>query len=122
MAGFGKRLLFEPMRSIASDDITANYSIAATLQDASGNIALAHPARFIMVDNVTDKGMLFSFDGVNDHFMVYAMSSKVLDIGSNKEENGSFFLGKGEVLYIKYIADPTNGTKVYFSVAYGKGD
>lgn len=119
---YGKRLLFEPLRFIESEDITDSYSIAATMKDADGTIALNHPVRLIMIDNFTDQNMIFSFDGINDHFVVHSASSKVLDIGSNKEMDGSYFLGKGEVLYIKYAADPTNGTFVYYSVAYAKGD
>jgi hypothetical protein len=122
MAGYGKRLLFEPLRFIASADITNAYSLAATMADAAGTIALSHPARLIKVDNFTDQDMKFSFDGVNDHFVLHAGSTMIMDISSNKQADNSFFLGKGEVLYIKYVADPTNGTFVYFSVAYGKGD
>lgn len=125
MPGFGKRLLFEPLRYIDSANITANYSLAATMSDdgtANGQIALLHPARLIKVDNHTDQDMKFSFDGVNDHFVVHAGSAMILDITSNAQPDNPYFLGKGEVLYIKYVADPTDGTFVYFSVMYGKGD
>jgi hypothetical protein len=119
---YGKRLLFEPLRFIAAADITNAYDLTATLEDADNNIALNHPARLIKLDNFTDQDMKFSFDGTNDHFVLHAGSTMIMDISSNAQPDNPYFLGKGEVLYIKYVADPTDGTFVYFSVAYGKGD
>lgn len=122
MAQYGLRLLWEPVRKIARANIPMAYDLANTLETAGGVKALQHPARFMKIDNRTDKDMMFSIDGVNDHFMVPGGSSFVLDIASNKQNQNSLFLGKGEVMYIEYIDAPTTGYGVYMSVGYGKGD
>lgn len=123
---YGKRLLIEPIRTIAAASVPAAYSIANTLQSsvASGSlIALEHPSRAIMIDNDTNQNLMFSIDGINDHVWIHSQSSKVLDIGTNKESaDGAFFLGNGEVLYVRHLGSaPTTGD-VWYTPIYAKGD
>lgn len=122
MAQYGLRYLQEPIRSIAFGDIPAAYDISNTMQDANNVIALQHPARFIVIHNVTNQPLMFSMNGTDDHIYVYTSSAQIRDIASNKQNNNSMFMGNGEVLYVRYIdSAPTSGD-VFFEVAYAKGD
>lgn len=117
---YGKRLLFENLRTetaaVINDGASGNYiAIGVT----AGNQVLLHPIRMMKIDNTTDILLTFTFDGTNDQFIIPASSSIILDISSNKVMDGSFFLGKGEVLSAK--GAPTSGN-VYFSVIHAKGD
>ncbi|MDX1532863.1 MAG: hypothetical protein R3230_01500 [Nitrosopumilaceae archaeon] len=110
---YGKRLLFEDLRSIAFGATGAAYVAVGS--------ALAHPIRAFKIDNFMDADMMFSIDGVNDHFVLHASSSWIQDISMNAPMNSPFFMAQGDILYVKRIGVPASGS-VYFSVLYGKGD
>lgn len=117
---YGKRLLWETLKTetaAAINDGGSGDYIA--IGSTAGNQALLHPIRLIKIDNTTDVLLTFSFDGINDQFVMPASSSLILDVSTNKVQDGSFFVGKGEVLYATGL--PTSGS-VYFSAAYAKGD
>ena len=113
MANYGKRLLFEDQRSVAFGATGAAYVAVGS--------ALDFPARILKIDNFTDADMQFSIDGNNDHFVLKAMSSMILDVSTNQQPEAPFFFGKGTILYVKRIGVPSEGN-IYFSVMYGKGD
>lgn len=113
MANFGRRLLFDSIRSLAFGGIGVAYA-------AVGG-ALGQPSRAFKIDNLTDADLMFSFDNVNDHLVLPAMSSFIFDISSNRQPTNPLFLAEGTILYVKEIDSPTTGT-VYYSVMYGKGD
>lgn len=109
----GIRLEFEDQRSIAFGGVGANYAIIGTV--------FANPLRILIVDNLTDADLQFSLGGVNDHFMVAALSSKVIDISSNSVNSSEFYIAKNQGLYVKRIGTPTTGN-VYLSAIYAAGD
>lgn len=110
MASLSIKLQFDPVRSIAFGAIGGGYTGIGT--------ALSNPASQIFVQNMTDAILMFSFDGVNDHFPLFANGYFLNDIGSNRSVAQAFFLGAGERLYVRTIGNPTTGS-VYFTVAYG---
>ncbi len=104
------RLLAETVREVAAAGIGGAYAGVGT--------ALDHPARLIFVQNLTDETVMFSFDGINDHFPLPSNGFLLTDITSNKTSTDGFFLAEGDRLYVREIVSPTTGT-VYFTVFYG---
>jgi hypothetical protein len=103
------KLLAEPLRTIAFGSISGTYAGIGT--------ALANPARQFLIQNTTDVLLTYSFDGVNDHFVLPSSSFFLNDISSNKAlPSGAFYLAEGTRLYVK--GSPTLGA-TYFSVFYG---
>lgn len=106
------KALFEPLRSLAFGSIGAAYVGVGTV--------LEHPARILYIQNLTDVVLMFSIDGVNDHFPLPQSSFLLLDLSSNKTIESGYFMAKGDRLWVKDIGGiaPASGT-VYFSVLYG---
>lgn len=103
------RLLAETLRTLAFGAISGVYAGIGT--------ALLHPARLIYIVNQTDVLLTFSFDGVNDHFVIPANSYILIDITSNMTmTGGAFALAQGTRIYVK--GAPTLGS-VYLTVFYG---
>lgn len=110
MAVLGNYMRFEPMRSLAYGDISDTYAVVG---------APASPAihQFI-VSNDTDVTLTFSFDGVNDHFVLLAGSQFVSDVNANKSSN-HLFMGVGDALHVRYGGSGPSSGSVYFSTMYG---
>lgn len=104
------RMRPEPQRTLAFGSIVAGYAGVGT--------AISNPARIIIVQNLTDATLQFSFDGIDDHFPLVSNGHLVLDISSNKTIDTGFFLAEGDRLYVKRLGTPTSGS-VYFTVLYG---
>ena len=104
------RFKAETCKTLAHGSIGAGYSAVGT--------ALSHAARMIVIQNLTDASLYFSFDGVNDHIPLASTSYLVLDISANKTVESGFFMAEGDKLYVKQIGAPTAGN-VYFTSFYG---
>ena|ERR1700734_3511958 len=104
------RLLPEPLRSLAAASIGAAYMGVGT--------ALANPARIILVQNLTDATLVFSLDGINDHFALPDGGFLLLDVTTNRSLPEGCYISVGQRLYVKEIGMPTTGS-VYFSTFYG---
>lgn len=111
MSTLALRMLFEPVRTLAAGAVAVGYMGVGTAVD--------HPLRQFFLQNLTDATLMFSFDGVNDHFPLPASGFFLNDITSNKSVSQGFFLAEGERLYVRQLDVPTTGS-VYFSVMYGK--
>lgn len=107
------RLLAEEVRTLAHGSIP----VAGTYMGVG--TAISNPARMILVQNFTDAIVMFSFDGVTDHFPLILNSYMILDIASNKTRDSGFFLSEGQRLYVTQLGVPTSGS-VYLTVFYGK--
>jgi hypothetical protein len=105
---------FEPLRSLAFGSIGGGYmGIGGPLN---------HPSRQILVQNLTDVLLVFSTDGIDDHFVLPAGGFLLSDITSNKTQQGGFYLAEGSRLYVNDVSGaPTKGG-VYFTVVYGFGN
>lgn len=110
MSSLSVRLKFEPLRSAAFGAIAAGYSAVGS--------ALANPIHQFKIDNLTDAILIFSFDGINDHFVLPPNGFFLSDITSNKAVSQAFFIAEGSILYVKRSGIPTSGA-VYFSAMYG---
>lgn len=111
MSNIAIRLDFEDLRSLAFGSISGTYMGVGS--------AIDHPARMILVQNMTDAALMFSWNGVDDHFPLASNSFLLLDITSNKTIlHGGFFIAEGSRLYVKEIGNPTSGS-VYFTVMFG---
>ncbi len=106
------RLKCDPQRVIAYTDIDVAYmGVGSSLQ---------HPARIIYIYNATNTLIQFSYDGVNDNFVLPSQGLKTLDIATNRSTEMGIFLPAGDRLYVKQVAGaPTTGS-VYFTVYYSE--
>jgi hypothetical protein len=104
------RFRIEPVRTLSAAVVGAAYMGIGT--------SLTNPARQIFIQNLTDASLMFSFNGIDDHFPLPSNGFFLNDITSNKTNTQGFFLAEGERLYVKQLGVPTTGD-VYFSVMYG---
>lgn len=104
------RLAFEPVRSIDFGSISGTYMAIGT--------ALSNPARQFLIQNLTDATLLFSLDGVNDHFALPANGFLLDDVTSNKTNSQGFYIAEGTRFYVKEVGTPSSGS-VYLSIMYG---
>lgn len=104
------RLTFEPVRSLDFSSISGSYMGIGS--------ALANPARVLLVQNGTDASLMFSADGINDHFQLPAGGFLLLDITANKTVSQGFYIAEGTSFYVREIGTPSMGT-VYVTVIYG---
>ncbi len=111
MSTVGIRVAFEPLRSAAFGSISGTYfGIGAEF---------SHPLRMMIVENLTNATLVFSFDGVNDHFVLPADAPIIMDFSSNKTIANGFYISEGERLYVKEVGTPSSGS-VYVSAIYAK--
>ncbi len=111
MGALAIRFQAEPVRSLAFGSIGAGYTGVGT--------SVSHPIRQFLIQNLTDVTLMFSFDGVDDHFPIPANGFFLDDISSNRSQSvQGWYLAQGTRLYVKEIGVPTLGS-VYFSTFYG---
>lgn len=97
------RLFADPIQSLGFGSIGAAYMGIGAAFDES--------ARIVVVNNLTNTTMMFSWDGVNDHFPIVKLTYLVLTITQNDEEEAEYFaLPAGSRLYVKQVSAPTLGT------------
>jgi hypothetical protein len=106
------RLKCDLQRAISYADIDVAYmGVGSSLQ---------YPARIIYIFNNTNTMIQFSYDGINDNFVLPSQGLKTLDIATNRSTEMGIFLPAGDRLYVKQIAGaPTSGS-VYFTVYYSE--
>lgn len=104
------RLLAEPLRSLAAASVVGTYVAIGT--------AFEHPSRILLVQNLTDQTVAFSFDGIDDHFVLPANGFLLTDFTANKTHQMGAFLAQGTIIYVKEVGNPTTGS-VYVSTFYG---
>ncbi len=106
----GNRLRFDVMRSLAYTSINNSWVAVGS--------SLTHPASQILIQNLTDATLVFSFDGVNNHFALPTSGFFLDDITTNKvSPAGGLYLPVGTTLYVQEVGTPGSGS-VYFSVTY----
>ena len=108
------RLQADPIHSLVFSSIGAAYMGIGTAFDES--------ARMVYISNLTDATLMFSWDGVDDHFPVYGCSALLLTITQNNEHvSESFSLPALSRLYVKQLEIPATGT-VYVTHFRGVND
>ena len=104
------RLKPEALRSLAFGSIGAAYTAIGT--------SLDYPARVFLLQNLTDKTLMFSFDNVDDHLVLPTGGYLLIDVTANRSLSQGFYISKGQKVYVKQVGVPTSGS-VYLSVFYG---
>lgn len=80
--------------------------------------------RLIYIANLTDVTLMFSFDGINDHFPMVLCSFILFDICENRTSSEYFSGEIGDRLYVKNLdalVSPSKGS-VNVTIFYGKDD
>lgn len=98
------------LKSIAAGSIGASYAAIGT--------QFGRPISFLIVQNLTDASLMFSFTSNTDHFVLPASGQLVLDVATNKAFGDGLFFAVSTILYVKRIGTPTTGS-VYVSTFYG---
>lgn len=104
-----RRMLAQPIRTLAFGSIGASYA-------AIGN-AMNFMVRILLIQNLTDADLMFSFTGNTDHIALPAGGFVLLDLTANQIPDSGFFVSEGTILYVKQIDVPTTGS-VYVSAFY----
>lgn len=102
----------EAVRSLAFGSIGAAYAAVGS--------KLERQVRMVFVQNNTDAELMFSFDGVNDHFPLASRAFLLLDVTANDINAAGFYISKGTQFQVKRIGTPTAGN-VYISTFYARG-
>src|SRR5690606_3867349 len=106
------KLVPETVRSLAGAAIGAAYMGIGT--------AFEHPVRIIMIQNLTDQIVMFSFNGIDDHVPLPANGFLLLDVMANKSSpGGGFYIAEGTRIYAKDAGVSPSTGFVYVSVFYG---
>ena len=95
------------MRSIAFGAIGAGFTAIGA--------AYSHPISKIFINNVTDADLIFSHDGITNHFYLPTEGMLVLDITYDGADR--VFFSQGEKLYVKQSGVPSTGG-VYVTTYY----
>jgi hypothetical protein len=105
------RVRYEPLRSVAFGAITTVY--------AGVGLPFANPIRILKVTNLTDKNILVSLNGIDDHDIVAANGFFLYDYASNKSDAaGLLEQPQDDRIYVKAAsALPTTGN-LYVTVVY----
>ena len=105
------RVRYEPLRSILFSSISAIY--------ASVGLPFANPVRILKVTNLTDKPILVSLNGIDDHDIVPANGFFLYDYASNKANAaGLLEQPQGDRIYVKAESSlPTLGS-LYVTIVY----
>lgn len=93
------------------DDLkSADHSVVGSAYTEVGSI-FAAPARMIKITNSTDKPVLISFDGENDHDIILAGQFSIYPYCANTSESGGLLeQPQGTQVYVKEFGSaPTSG-------------
>ncbi len=83
--------------------------------------ALDHPARILWITNLTDVTLLFSMDGVNDHWKLPSQGYILIDVAANQNSAQGLYIAEGTRIYVKQDGVPSTGS-ADVSVMYGSKD
>jgi hypothetical protein len=100
----------EALQSLAHGSITTGYSIVGA--------KLPNPLRMFRLVNATDGDVIFSLDGVTDHFFVPAGSFVLYDVAGNSGQSSNFRIRANTAFYVKYSTSPSKSS-VYVESIYG---
>jgi hypothetical protein len=106
------RARYEPLRSAAFGSITAMYTAVG--------FPFSNPVRILKVTNLTNKNILISLNGIDDHDIVAANGFFLYDYSSNKSSVGGLLeQPQGDRIYVKSetVSLPTIGA-VYVTIVY----
>lgn len=69
------------------------------------------PVRNILIQNLTDQLLIFSWDAINAHFVLPSCSDWAIDVGTNRGTSNTASIPAGYGVYAKaYSTLPTSGS------------
>lgn len=101
----------EPLRSLAFGSISGTYAGIGTPFD--------HPIRQLYIQNLTDKTLVYSFNGVDDHFKLPEQGFLLLDVTANKTQQGGWYVAEGTRIYVKQDSAAATAGEAVVSAFYG---
>jgi hypothetical protein len=102
-------MLPEALRSLAAGSISDTYAGIGT--------PFENPVRIFFLQNQTDVGLTFSWDGLTDNVYLPPDGFILLDVAANSSlPAGAIYFGQGQRVYV--AGNPSTGS-VYLSVFYG---
>ena len=105
-----RRMLAQALRSLAAASIGATYTAIG--------LPLTNMIRIIHTVNLTDQTIMFSFTGNTDHFILPTGGFLLLDLSTNRINDGGFFVSENTQMFARHIgAAPATGA-VYISSFY----
>lgn len=105
-----RRLRADALRSLAFGGIGAAFAVVGSV--------FSEPIRIMMLQNLTDVDVIFSFTGNTDHVIVPAGGFLLLDITTNQWEGAGWFIQAQTQMYVKQASGaPTSGS-VYISAFF----
>lgn len=87
------KLSCDTVRTVAFGGISGVY--------AGVGIAFSSPVRIFQLQNLTDTTLMFSYDGVNDHFPLASLGYVIIDVTANQALTQGFFMSQGARLYVR---------------------
>lgn len=89
----GIRVTWEPLRELNFAVLNPVYMGVGTRLDS--------PVRQVLIQNLTDVILAFSWDGVTDHFKLPKRSFYLIDITTNGSESQGLYIAQGDRLYVR---------------------
>jgi hypothetical protein len=87
----------EPVRFLDFSALSPAY--AAIGRGGPNGAEFDNPVRMFGLQNYTDAPLMFSFDGVNDHFP--CTGAIMLDVATNSAVSQGYYMQKGQKLYVR---------------------
>lgn len=89
----GIRVTWEPLREL-------NFAVLGPVYMGLGT-RLDNPVRQILIQNLTDVILCFSWDGITDNFKLPKRSFYLIDITTNGNDTQGLYIGRNERLYVR---------------------
>lgn len=100
---YPRRLIPDPIRELAFDDVTSSYVAVGSALDA--------PARIVRILSTLDQNVYISWDGSTDHQYLVAGSFILIDVTANKVRDDGLFIAQKLQFYAKAPGSlPTTGS------------
>jgi len=107
------RVDYETEKTLAFGSIVAGYTLVGT--------RFANNIRLLVLQNLTDQAVTFSFDGIRDAITLPASGQIVLDWGADKSRQAADFIQAiNSGVWVKQSGVPTTGS-VYVSAFFAAG-
>lgn len=81
-------------------------------------VPLFNPAVLMVLTNTTNRSVIFSFDGVNDHVFLASDASLTLDFSSNKVNDRGLFMANNTTVYVTQGPDGAPGSGAVWVSAF----
>ena len=109
----GIDLRADALRALAAGSISGTYAPIG-----GAGTPFTHPMRIMIAQNYTDAQLTFSFDGVNDHFVLTNGGQMIIDVSSDEFQSNGFIISIGTQMNVK--GSPSTGN-VYISAFFARG-